>query len=132
MACLALAILVHFLPLAPDRRALLTGVLVIAGFGMSAVNGMLYKIVPFLVWYHLQCDVRAGGARMPGVKSIVDEARALRQWRWHVVALCLLFGSPLAPSVLARPAGLFMTMAMLLLIRDLGGALRLFLRLRHA
>ncbi|MGX9220061.1 MULTISPECIES: hypothetical protein [Massilia] len=132
MACLALAILVHFLPLAPDRRALLTGVLVIAGFGMSAVNGMLYKIVPFLVWYHLQCDVRAGGARVPGVKSIVDEARALRQWRWHVVALCLLLGSPLAPSVLARPAGLFMTLAMLLLIRDLGGALRLFLRLRHA
>jgi hypothetical protein len=131
MACLALAILVHFLPLEREQRALLTGVLVIAGFGMSAVNGMLYKIVPFLVWYHLQCDARLARERMPGVKSIVEEARALRQLRWHVVALGLLLASPLAPSVLARPAGLFMMLAMFLLIRDLAGALRLYLRLRQ-
>jgi len=129
MACLALAVLVHFLPLEHDQRALLTGLLVIAGFGMSAVNGMLYKIVPFLVWYHLQCAPRAG--RVPGVKSIVDEARALRQWRWHVVALGLLLAAPLAPAVLARPAGLFTALAMFLLIRDLGSALQLFLRLRQ-
>ena len=132
MACLALAILVHFLPFERDQRALLTGVLVIAGFGVSAVNGMLYKIVPFLVWYHLQCDARLARERVPGVKSIVDEARALRQLRWHVVALGLLLASPLTPSILARPAGLFMMLAMFLLIRDLGGALRLFLRLRHS
>jgi hypothetical protein len=48
-----------------------------------------------------------------------------------VVALGLLLASPLAPSVLARPAGLFMMLAMFLLIRDLAGALRLYLRLRQ-
>lgn len=132
MACLALAILVHFLPFDADQRTLLTGILVISGFGMSAINGMLYKIIPFLVWYHLQCDARSGRERVPGVKSIVEEARALRQLRWHVVALGLLLASPLAPSILARPAGLFMMLAMFLLIRDLAGALRLFLRLRRA
>lgn len=132
MACLALAILVHFLPFERGQRTLLTGVLVIAGFGMSAVNGMLYKIVPFLVWYHLQCDARPGRERVPGVKSIVEEARALRQLRWHVVALGLLLASPLAPSILARPAGLFTMLATFLLIRDLGRALRLFLRLRQS
>ncbi|MDD5330808.1 MAG: hypothetical protein PHX38_12470, partial [Sulfuricella sp.] len=28
--------------------------LFIAGFAVSVVNGMLYKIVPFLIWFHLQ------------------------------------------------------------------------------
>lgn len=131
MVCLVLAVAVHFLPFERDQRTLLVGLLVIAGFGMSAVNGMLYKIVPFLVWYHLQCDDRLARARVPGVKSIVDEARALRQWRWHLVALCLLLATPLAPAVLARPAGLFQTLAMFLLVRDLAGAVRLFLGLRR-
>jgi len=132
MACLAGAVLVHFLPIDGDSRALMTGILVIAGFAMSAINGMLYKIVPFLVWYHLQ--ERAGGARarMPKIRAIVDEPRALRQWRWHLVAFVLLLAAPLAPSVLARPAGLFQALAMLLLIRDLAGAAMLYLRLRKA
>ena len=30
------------------------GLLMIVGFAMSVINGMLYKIVPFLVWFHLQ------------------------------------------------------------------------------
>jgi hypothetical protein len=131
MACLAAAVLVHFLPLDSDSRALMTGILVIAGFAMSAINGMLYKIVPFLVWYHLQETAGAARARVPGIRSIIDEARALRQWRWHLVAFGLLAAAPLAPSVLARPAGLFQGLAMLFLIRDLGGAALLYLRLRR-
>jgi hypothetical protein len=131
MGSLALASVVYFLPLEPDRRALLAGVLVMAGFGMSAINGMLYKIVPFLVWYHLQSDSRLARGRVPGVKAIVDEARALRQWRWHVVALGLLLASPLAPSILARPAGLFQLLAVCLLLRDLAGAIRLYIRMRR-
>lgn len=132
MACLAGAVLVHFLPIDSDSRALTTGILVIAGFAMSAINGMLYKIVPFLVWYHLQERVGAARGRVPGVRTIVDEARALRQWRWHLVAFGLLLAAPLAPQVLARPAGLFQALAMLFLLRDLAGAALLYLRLRRA
>jgi hypothetical protein len=126
-----LAVLVHYLPLDSDQRALLTGMLVMLGFAMSAINGMLYKIVPFLVWYHLQCDAALPRERVPNLKAIVNEDRALRQWRWHAVALALAVGAPLAPAVLARPAGLFLAFATLLLIRDLGGAALLYLRLRR-
>lgn len=128
MACLALAALVHFLPFDTDQRPLLVGILVIAGFGMSAINGMLYKIVPFLVWYHLQCDQNVARENVPNVKVILDETRALRQWRWHVVSLGLLIAAPLAPAVLARPAGIFQLFAALLMIRDLGGAVGRYLR----
>lgn len=38
-------------------RPLTLGVLFIVGFAYSAINGMLYKIVPFLVWYHLQNEL---------------------------------------------------------------------------
>ncbi|MBQ5948503.1 permease [Massilia sp. ST3] len=131
MGSLALAALVHFLPLGADQRPLLSGILVIAGFGMSAVNGMLYKIVPFLVWYHLQSDPSLPRERVPALKNILDGGRALRQWRWHVVALGLLAAAPFAPAVLARPAGLFQALALLLLIRDLGGAAGLYLSLRR-
>lgn len=129
MGCLALAVPVHFLPIDGDTRALLTGVLVIAGFAMSAINGMLYKIVPFLIWYHLQNGEGIARQHRPGMKAIIDGSRALRQWRWHLVALALLAGAPLAPAILARPAGLFQALAMFLLVRDLGGAVLLYLRL---
>lgn len=131
MACLVLAVLVHYLPLDSDTRALLAGMLLMLGFAMSAINGMLYKIVPFLVWYHLQCDPALPRERLPQLKTIVNEERALRQWRWHAVALALSLGAPLAPAILARPAGLFLAFAILLLIRDLGGAALLYLRLRR-
>lgn len=131
IVCLAAAVLVHLIPVESDGRPLVTGILVIVGFATSAINGMLYKIVPFLVWYHLQ--ERAGvGMRVPAIRTIVDEARALRQWRWHLVAFGLLAASPLAPAVLARPAGLFQAMAMIFLIRDLASAAMLYLRLRQA
>lgn len=131
MVCLVLAVLVHYLPVDADRRALLAGILVMLGFAMSAINGMLYKIVPFLVWYHLQADEALPRGRAPGVKQIVDEARALRQWRWHVVALGLAVAAPFAPAILARPAGLFLAFASALLMRDLGGAVLLYARLRR-
>lgn len=129
MVCLAAAVLVHFLPLESDSRTLMTGLLVIAGFAMSAINGMLYKIVPFLVWYHLQERAGTARGRATAIRTIIDEARAVRQWRWHLVASLLLLASPLAPGVLARPAGLFQALAMAFLIRDLGGAALLYRRI---
>ena len=41
---------------------MLLGVLMIVGFAMSVINGMLYKIVPFLVWFHLQSRRGPSGA----------------------------------------------------------------------
>jgi len=38
----------------PDAWLLLAGLLFLIGFAVSVVTGMLYKIVPFLAWFHLQ------------------------------------------------------------------------------
>ncbi len=137
MGCLLLAALLHFIPLElffvpDDALPLLTGVLVIVGCAMSAVNGMLYKIVPFLVWYHLAHSERLPAERIPKMSAILGEAQAARQWRWHLAGLALLVLACLFPAVLARPAGLFLVVALLLLARDLAGAALTYARLRGA
>ena len=45
-----------------DPTLLLAGVLFMAGFALSVVNAMLYKIVPFLIWLHLQQRISANPA----------------------------------------------------------------------
>ncbi|NEX62269.1 permease [Noviherbaspirillum galbum] len=70
--------------------SLVLGVLLIVGFGMSVVCGMLYKILPFLVWYHLQNELAGGCQRAPNVKQVISDAWALRHLGVHAVALGLL------------------------------------------
>jgi hypothetical protein len=59
-----------------DHIVKLSAVLFMLGFAMSLINGMLYKIVPFLVWFHL---FRGGVKRgVPNMKEIIPE-----QWMWR-------------------------------------------------
>ncbi len=96
--------------LAPDAlagpgRPLALGALAIVGFLYSAINGMLYKIVPFLVWHHLQSNAPPG-ARAPGVKHIISERAAQGQFYLQALALALLLAACRWPQQLARGAGL--------------------------
>lgn len=84
---------------------LLLGTLMVAGFAVSAINGMLYKIVPFLVWFHLQSQA-VGRAVVPNVKEILPDRIAKRQLWVHMAALPLLLASALRPGLFAYPAGL--------------------------
>lgn len=96
-----------------DVYPVLLGMLFFAGFAISVVTGMLYKIVPFLAWFHLQAQLQAKAGSIPTMKEMID-ARALRgQFRLHVAACVLLVGAALwaplviaAGSVLALSAGL--------------------------
>jgi hypothetical protein len=90
-------------------QTLLPGVLFIVGFAMSVVNGMLYKIVPFLLWYHL---AQAGVARaaVPSVNAWITARDARLQFWSHAAALLALGAATMAPS-LARVAGMLFALA---------------------
>ena len=60
----------------PEWFKMLGGVLFIVGFAMSLLFGMLYKIVPFLVWFHLFRS--ATKTDIPNMKQIMPEA-----WMWR-------------------------------------------------
>lgn len=82
------------------------GVLTIVGFAMSLINGMLYKILPFLVWFHLQGRRGAGGIKVPNVREVLPEARTRPQMRLHFLALAALLAAVVFPGIFAVPAAL--------------------------
>jgi hypothetical protein len=95
-----------------QRLALSLGVLLLPGFAVSVIAGMLYKIVPFLLWLTLQ--LRAGG-RPPQVREILPDAKGHLQFWMHAAAIVLLFASITLWSGLVYPgaAALSVSAAML-------------------
>ncbi len=67
--------------------SLLTGVFIGGGFLLSVMNGMLYKIVPFLVWFHLN---GMGYMNIPTMREMFKSSHAELQFVLHVITLLLL------------------------------------------
>lgn len=118
---------------APDlasepRAAVWLGLLAITGVFLSAINGMLYKIVPFLCWLHLQ---KLGGLKSlpPTMNQMLPEPVIRRQYHSHQLALLLLLAAVWLPW-LARPAGLALAVTCAWLAVNLTRAVRSYLRFR--
>lgn len=119
----------HFTPLdAASRINLLLGILMVTGFAMSVVNGMLYKIVPFLVWFHLQ-SLKLGWRNVPNMHQILSEKRMRPQMRLHFAAVALLLATALGIQPLAYLAALAFGASNLWLWLNLLHAYRIYRRL---
>jgi hypothetical protein len=97
--------------------ATLTGILLMAGPGLGLPAGMMFKILPFLAWFHLQHRQIATGRfdlRLPHMGSLLPIPWARVQFGLYLLALLLLIGSVFFPD-LARPAGLVLVLSALLL-----------------
>jgi hypothetical protein len=104
---------------------LLFGATVLVGGFMSVILGMLYKIVPFLVWLHLQ-NLAQGRLMAPNVKKVLAE----KHIRWHMWAHFLAFGLLLLavvwPAWFTYPAGLALMVANGWLLRNLLAAVAVY------
>ena len=107
LSCLLLALLMLALANAAQISIgdtdLVVGALLIVGFAMSLITGMLYKIIPFLVWLHLTntIDISARWQmRIPNMKKIVPDKHARNQWRLHLLAVCLIMLSLMISSLM--------------------------------
>lgn len=90
----------------PDTRLdLLMGVLFLLGFAISVVCGMLYKIVPFLAWFHLQAQ---GHRDAPSMRELLPEKRAKRQLLLHWASLACFIAAPFAPTAVTLAGGLLL------------------------
>lgn len=98
----------------PESMDILIGVLAIFGFAGSVISGMLYKIMPFLAWFHLQ-SMCGPGARAPNMKKILPDARQRLQFRSQVLALALLCAAALWPGPFVYPAALALAATAVLL-----------------
>ncbi|RTZ48251.1 hypothetical protein EKL30_01195 [Candidimonas sp. SYP-B2681] len=127
MVCLATCPPVWLAGLATGTEFPVTlGVLFIAGFAWSAVNGMLYKIIPFLLWYHAQKNLVTALRIVPKVKDIIPDARATSQFRLHVLALALLLSASIWPPLFTHAAAIAFTASAATLGWNIAAATRLY------
>ncbi len=113
---------------ANDAYPMLLGVLFIGGFAVSVVNGMLYKIVPFLAWFHLQAQLQAKAGTIPNMKQMISERWMRLQFRLHLAACLLLAASAFRPASFSLAAGVVLALSALLLWINLFAAARRYAR----
>lgn len=98
-----------------NRLTLLVGISLLAGWGVSIISGMLYKIVPFLAWLSLQNALVArsllGRHRIPNMKQFIGNSRQEWQFRAHLVAVMTLAAAPWGGDLLVRVAGLLLALS---------------------
>jgi hypothetical protein len=128
LAAAAVWVLAQLLPAfaeAAPSWPLLFGALLIFGAFVSVICGMLYKIVPFLIWLHLQYQ---GQKRLlvPNMKKIIAERALQRQMHLHFAACALLLLAVCWPEWLVYPAGLALIAANAELLRNLLGAVAVY------
>ncbi len=109
------------------RYPLALGFLFLFGFVISVVVGMLYKIVPFLVWFHLQSRLPRDKPA-PNMKQIISDRGTRHHWWMHMATLLLLLGSMVWPQLIYL-AGLTLGFASCMLWLNLFAATRLYRKL---
>ena len=134
LSCLLLAVIVWGLSLTGihDRLGLFFGVLMIVGFSMSAVSGMLYKITPFLIWLHLNNDIQGKDktrGKIPNMKQVIPARSARLHFRAHSLMLLLCFLAVFWPDYFLRPAALLLIVTAVILWKNLYSALRLYMNI---
>lgn len=121
MICMILAALLWLSQSIPalvfPQAEVLLGVLVIAGAALSVIIGMLCKILPFLVWFHLQAlpDL---ASKPPNMKAMLPEKSQRLQLRLHLLSLLFMIAAALWPPYFVYPAALAFAAMSALLLRN--------------
>jgi hypothetical protein len=103
-----------------------TGVLLLGAF-MSVISGMLYKVVPFINWLHLQRltqELAGFGSMPPNMRLMIPEAHAQRQMLMHFVALLMILLAVWWPALVQLAGLMLMVSSAWLGINLLGGVRR--------
>lgn len=112
-----------------ETLRLALGILALMGFAVTVINGTLYKIVPFLTWFHLQSAYPRLSV-VPNVREIQSGFHAHYQMVLHLVALTILVMSCWIPS-LSRFAGILWAINALWLELNMMRAARIFITVQR-
>jgi hypothetical protein len=104
---------------------LLVGVLALGGGAVSVISGMLYKIAPFLAWFHLQ-SLAGGRWKVPNMREALPESRMRLQLGWHWAAVAALAAGVVWPEPMARAGGAALAGSYALLWRNVAETARLY------
>lgn len=124
----------QLLPLLPSAAALSSSIslklplwlggLALLGFAWSAINGMQYTILPFLLWFNAQRNAPVVIRELPRVRHYLPDAQARPQWYVHGLSL-LLFALALGGMpILIYPAAAVLCLSTLWFYKNIAYALR--------
>ena len=124
LAC-ALWGLAQAVPLIAQWHAwpVLFGGLLLGGGFMSVILGMLYKIVPFLIWLHLQ-NRGQGRLMAPNMRKILPEVAMRRQMKLHLASGLALVAAVFWPQGGSQLAGVLVVLSHAALLYTLWAALK--------
>lgn len=127
LLCLPLALI--SLPISLFRMdevfTYLFAMLFLVGFASAITNGMLYKIIPFLIWLHRFSSL-VGKVETPTMKEILPDPPAHRQFYLFSGALVLLLISSVYPTdPLLRGIGGIWIASNAILVYELSKSLRI-------
>ncbi len=127
LACLLLAALFWL----SGGREVLLGVLMLGGVGLSIPIGVIYRVLPFLCWFHLQA-LQIQHMRfehpLPPMKHFVPERAARAHYFLHLTAMGALMAGNYFPASLTQVPGVIMTLSSLFLFKNILTAYILFKR----
>ncbi|MDH3382114.1 MAG: hypothetical protein OEL54_05375, partial [Flavobacteriaceae bacterium] len=66
------------------------GFIYLMGFALSLTTGMLYKIMPFLIWFH-RCSNLIGVPKVPLMKDILSDKHAKIQWIVYSISVFIIW-----------------------------------------
>ncbi len=89
----------------------MVGILIGGGFVLSIILGMLYKILPFLIWFHLNAT---GYMNIPTINEMIDNGLAKVQFTLFILSLIGFIFAFYIPQLLAVSA-LYFIISMALL-----------------
>ena len=107
-------------------------VLMIVGFAMTAVSGMLYKIFPFLIWLHLNNYAQGKDRtkfKIPNMKQIIPVKKARLHFQAHCLMLMFSLLAVFWPVYFLRPAALLLIITAVIMWSNLYSALRLYIKI---
>ena len=113
--------LMNFFDLPQSVLALLLGL----GFVLSLINGMLYKIVPFLTWFHLSSK---GIFDIPTMKEMMNDTFVTIQTYLHVAAVLLaIIALGFKISIILKLAATLFILSNIVLLYNLYSAAKIYM-----
>ena len=113
LAFIAIPIIDH------DAVLFVFGILFILGFGLTVTTGMLYKILPFLIWFH-RFSLLIGKVKVPLMRDISSDKLAARQvYIFYAALAILLTGIAVDVGIIIRLGGFVFALSSLILMLNL-------------
>ncbi len=108
-----------------ESTVLVYGLIIMAGFFSMLIVGQMYKIVPFLVWFHTFSE-RAGKEKVPLLKDLLNESLASIQfWILNAGILVMIIGTLLVLQTVQLIGFALFTIAAIMFAYNIGNVFHL-------